>query len=501
MKKILILLIISGSFFTSCNKLDEKPYSLVTPDGLTTASDATALVSGVYASLIYDPGEQPIYGRNINFLADMTTDDWAAGPAAINANVQALSRDIHDASNDRVLAIWRQHYQGIGRANTAIDIIGGLSIDPVLRLRLAREAKFLRALLYFNLVRFFGAIPLVLHTSTDLTNLKTPRSAVDVVYTQIIADLTDAENLPAIYTGTDKGRATSGAAKALLAKVYLTRRNWDGAIAKAAEVINNKAAYGYDLPVSFADNFDYTKRNSGEIIYATDFTLNASLVSYNYLFASSWPSATGNRADVPADISLYSLYASNDIRRAKTFYTSKVALVGTNPTVFTYAAPGYFNKYVTDAYAYAGINGYAAPISFPVLRYADLLLIYAEALNEKNNGPTAAAFEALNEVRRRAFSQPIYSPGAYDVTALTNGTYTGFQDAVWLERRLELACEANRWFDLVRETRDGKSRLVSEVSKIASKTAVSERNNLFPIPQSQRDLDPEGLPQNPGYGN
>ncbi|SEN86502.1 Starch-binding associating with outer membrane [bacterium A37T11] len=488
MKNIKLISLTGVLLFFGCNKLDQQPYSLLTQSGLSTESDASSLVSAIYSSLIYDAGDQAIYGRNINFLVDMTTDDWAAGPAAINANVQALSKDLHDAGNDRILAIWRQHYVGIARANTAVDLIEGFNIADDKRTQYVNEAKFIRALLYFNLVRLFGGVPLVLHqpASIDLDDLKQPRATLDEVYTQIIDDLTSAENLKPI----NAGRATSGAAKSLLAKVYLTRRDWPNAAQKALEVINNKAVYGYDLFANFADNFNYAFKFTKEIIFGSDFSYNSALTNYNYLFACSWPGASGNRADVPADGSLYNLYQDGDTRRARTFYTHKVA-AGVS---YDYPAPGYFNKYVNDTYVAAGITAYVAPISFPVLRYADVLLIAAEALNEKNHGPTAEAFGFINQVRRRAFGKdPSTADPVIDLPASIG--YSDFQDAVWLERRLELALEGNRWFDLVREIRDGHSLLVSAVSKVPAKAAVSEKNNLFPIPQSQIDIN-KSLEQN-----
>ena len=484
MKKIVIIIALAG-FISACNKLDEKPESLITKEqSYKTEADALAGVTAIYNELVSDPGEQAIYGRNLNFLADMTTDDLSAGSAAINPNVQSLSKVTYDAGNDRVLAIWRQHYTGINRANVAIDKIQEMTFNEASKLRLVQEAKFLRALFYFNLVRLYGGVPLVLHdaTSVDLDALKANRASTAEVYAQIIADLTDAENLPKV-SGSELGRASGGAAKALLAKVYLTLKDWDNAIKKAGEVING--GYGYNLFPDFADNFKASKKNTVESIFAAQFEANGGAgISSAIFLSTSAPSPAGNRADVPADGQLYALYAAGDKRRDATFYTSKVF----SGTTYTYSAPGYFNKYVDDALL---ATPYLASVNFPILRYSDVLLIYAEALNEKN-GPSLAAYDAINKVRRRAFAKDINTADvSVDLAGLTQGS---FRTALYLERRFEFVQEAQRWFDLVRT-----GRLVSEVSKVATKTSVSERNNLFPIPQSEINLNPEGLPQNPGY--
>ena len=146
-------------------------------------------------------------------------------------------------------------YYGINRANIAVDNVPTISMDTVLRDRLVRESKFIRALLYFNLVRLYGDVPLVLHnpSSTNISNLLIARTPADSVYSQIIADLKDATNLPKSYSGADLGRATGGAAHTLLAKVYLTRQDWADALTQVNLVING--GYGYSLFPNYYDAF------------------------------------------------------------------------------------------------------------------------------------------------------------------------------------------------------------------------------------------------------
>ncbi|MEP6806141.1 MAG: RagB/SusD family nutrient uptake outer membrane protein, partial [Flavobacterium sp.] len=241
MKKILLTIILSAGLFTSCTDLEVTPTSFVTENNyFKTQDDAIASVSAVYASLALDPGEQSLFGRNLYFLTDMATDYAAAGVSATNPQVRALSSLTHDATSDRVQVAWRQIYAGINRANVSIDNIPKVAGNEAIKTRLINEAKFIRGLLYFQAVRLWGGVPIILHepTSIQLESLKSKRATVEEVYAQIISDLNAAEALPATYPATDAGRATSGAAKAILAKVYLTRKDYPNAILKAREVIN-----------------------------------------------------------------------------------------------------------------------------------------------------------------------------------------------------------------------------------------------------------------------
>src|SRR6188768_3754780 len=262
MKKIIITFILSAGLFVSCADLEVTPTSFVTEDNyFKTQDDAIASVTAVYASLSLDPGEQSLFGRNLYFLTDMATDYASAGVSATNPQVRALSSLTHDATSDRVQVAWRQIYAGINRANVSIDNIPKVAGTEVVKNRLILEAKFIRGLLYFQAVRLWGGVPIVLHepTSIQLESLKSKRATVDEVYTQIISDLKDAEGLPSTYPANDAGRATAGAAKAILAKVYLTRKDWPNAIAKSREVI--EGGYGYALFENFADIFNKTKKN------------------------------------------------------------------------------------------------------------------------------------------------------------------------------------------------------------------------------------------------
>ncbi|MBU3714259.1 MAG: RagB/SusD family nutrient uptake outer membrane protein [Ferruginibacter sp.] len=486
--RYLSILLLVLLFETSCNKLDVQPSSFVTKDNFfKTQADAIASVNAVYASLNIDPTDQSLFGRNLYFLTDMGSDYAVAGASAINPNVRAISGLTHDANTDRIQIAWRQIYNGINRANIAIENIPAVNAPDEIKTRLINEAKFIRALLYFHAVRLWGAVPLVLKepASLEINQLKTPRTPVNQVYDQIIKDLTDAEKLPDGYGGTNVGRATGGAAKSLLVKVYLTQKQWAKASAKAREVTTGN--YGYTLVQNFADLFNPKKKNGPEHIFSAQFEPNQ---SGNGSSGSTFMGAAflGFRATEPADIVsdvalFYDIFQPGDTRRDVSF--AKKLFNPATGKDYEFPKP-IFRKYVDTTILATGGN---VAINFPLIRHADILLSLAESINEES-GPTDEAYEAINKVRRRAFGKPINTPDpTVDLAGLSAND---FREAVYEERKKEFIQEGQRWFDLVRW-----GRLVSEVKKVPAKAAVSERNNLYPIPQSEVNIS--GLTQNPGY--
>jgi len=485
MQRIYILLLLAGSLSVSCNKLKEDPNSLVTTSQFyKTESDARAAVAAAYSTLNSDPAADfPIYGRNLNLLTGNGSDDQVFSPSNTNPDVRALGTATYVATNDRLKKSWQQHYYGISRANVAIDNIPDIPIDTALRSQLVREAKFIRALLYFNLVRFHGDVPLILHdpTTVDVNKLLVPRTSKDSVYQQIIADLSDAANLPKAFTGADKGRATSGAAHGLLAKVYVTRRQWAAALTELQQVING--GYGYDLFDNFQDAFQKATKNGKEHLFSVQFETNLGAKNSTQ-FVSSGDFNSFNVAVYPGDLpsdSLYKLFDENDTRRSVTFFTT-LYNAATGKTV-DFGAPR-FAKFID--YSLSPLSNQAqSGINYPVLRYADILLLYAETLNEINGGPTADAYTAINRVRSRAHIDNL----------ATGLNQSQFREAVFLERRKEFIQEGNRWFDLARR---GGTYLYDALKKLPAKTGAAVKDTLYPIPQSERDLNPL-LTQNPGW--
>lgn len=471
MKKLLYLFYIL-LLSASCTKLTEQPKSqLISSEFYQTKEDALAAVNAVYAAL--NPPGQSIYNSLFQIGVDIASDDALPGPRARNPDVRSLAVLSYATTNDRVSEIWKQHYDAINRANLSVDHIPAIVMDTTLRARLVREAKFLRAVYYFNLVRLYGGVPLVLHETAEFTNeaLHVSRATADEVYTQIISDLTDAENLPVNYGATDIGRATSGAASSLLSKVYLTQQQWQKAADKSAQVING--AYGYDLFPNFQDVFNVATENGKEHIFSMQFKSNSGGRGNSMAQRSTpnnIPGILGDNADMP-NVGVYNLYSSTDKRRDVTFYTSLVSPVDGKIYTFTPLFGKYRDPAVLATPSESGVN-------VPLIRFAEVLLINAEALNELS-GPTTDAYNSINRVRIRA-----------GLDSLQNLTQDQFRNSVYLERRLELMNEYQRWFDLVR-TR----RMVDELHA-QGKPNASEKFYLYPIPQREIDLNP-GLTQNP----
>jgi hypothetical protein len=488
-----LILIITASMLVSCNKLKEDPRAVITEDQFyKTQADAVAAVTAVYNTLNSDPfADFAIYGRNLNLLTGNGSDDQVFSPSNTNPDVRALGTATYITANDRVRKNWTQHYYGISRANVAIDKIPTIDFDATVRSRLVREAKFIRALLYFNLVRFHGAVPLVLHdpTTTNVEELKIGRTSSDSIYAQIIEDLTDATNLPAVQA--EKGRVTSGSAYGLLAKVYVTRKQWSKALETLQKVITPghvpgaQGVYNYDLFDNFKDAFQKPTKNGKEHLFSVQFESNLGAKNSqqqlsNTNFASFNPAVYAG--DIP-DEHLVEIFDDADTRKSVTFFNKLL-----NPAtgqIVDFGSVTRFAKFIDfsltplTSQAQSGIN-------YPVLRYSDILLLYAEVVNELN-GPTADAYAAINKVRKRA-----YGGVAHDLA--TGISQADFREAVFIERRKEFVQEGNRWFDLVR-----KGTLVEELKKIPAKAPnVSLKNYLYPIPQVEIDLNSK-LTQNPGW--
>ncbi len=465
----------TGVLAVSCTDLEESPSGLLTSELFyKTESDALAAVTSIYNASLNNGG-LTMYNRLMHLGMEILSDDATAGPRMTNPDARAMAYLTLSTTNDRVDELWREHYVAITRANIAISRIPHIDMNATLRDRLVREARFLRALMYFNLVRLWGDVPLVVEETGSLKadQIQIPRTPSEEVYTQIIHDLTDAESLPGSYSGADLGRATGGAAKALLAKVYLTRKEWDKAVAKSLEVINGP--YGYDLFENFADVFEVATKNGKEHIFSVQCKSNVNGQG-NRLASSCTPVGIPGVAAAGTDLpnaGVYDLYDDKDKRKSVTFFTSLIS-------------PANGQKYEFEArfFKYFDMDQIGNPTesarNIPVLRFADVLLMYAEALNE-SQGPVAAAYEAINRVRRRA--------GLEDLTGLSQ---SNFREAVYLERRLELMMEFHRWFDLKRTGR------VLEQLHQWDKPNAQERHYLHPIPQREIDLNPR-LVQNPGW--
>jgi len=515
---ILALMIIPVA---SCKKfLEEKPQSIITEDNFyKTESDAIFGVNSIYYLLnAGGASEQTPYNTLFSTGMDMATDDVDPGPGAVNADVRSFSVLAHTSSNRTVFQLWQQHYAAVVKANVALAKIPGINFDPVLKARLLGEARFLRALYYFNLVRLWGDVPLVLEYNANgitASDYATGRTSSTLVYAQIEKDLEDAAAvLPDSYGSPDVGRATKGAALALLAKVYLTEASlplnittkYGLAVSTALQAMSpaegGSGGFGYALQQNFSNVFLPAFKNNTEHIFSAQFKSNSQSQGNNQCARAIFNGVPGLSGSYSEQVrfytkgtdnyfSVFKLYQAGDKRKQGTFVTKfvsptsgqAVALKISNPAVSNDSTP-FFNK-AWDPSAVALTSESAANVA--ILRYAELLLIHAEAENELN-GPTGAAYASLNKVRNRA-----------GLPALTAGlSKEQFRDSLYLDRRLELVWEYQRWFDLIRQKdASGKSIFVPSLH-VVGKTNAQDYHRLYPIPLNELSVNP-AIKQNPGW--
>lgn len=443
-----------------------------------TTADFNNAVIGVYATL-KNPG---LYGNGsgaIFSMAEIISDNTDLGVTrqSVNASIFELDDYLITISNATVGASWTGHYLGIARANAILDRLPNAPIPQANKDRFEGEAKFMRAVFYFNLVRFFGDVQLITSeiTSPYGANAIT-RSPASQVYELIVSDLKVAEEkLPTAIPVAEAGRASRWAAKSLLGKVQLTLRQHDNATAKLKEVIDSKA---HELMPSYASVFAPTTSfiANKEVIFAaqyvggqigqgSDMWSNWAPFNAGTVLLGTGGGGGGGFNRPTAD--LVKTYEAGDLRKDASLLTTYKNAQG---------------KDVVDAYVVKfrqqGALNADSDVDFPILRYADVLLMCAEALNEQ--GKAAEALPLLNQVRKRA--------GLTDKAALSQAE---MRLALEQERRVELAFENHRWFDLVRTDRymtvlTGKGLNVLAYQK------------QYPIPQREVDLN-KALTQNQGY--
>lgn len=471
----LFVLIFSLLILASCEKnLEEKPLSfLEKSNSFNTAADANSAISGVYDRL------KGIYGMTMINLADLNGDECEVRED--NGGGNEIHKNLFNSGTSIFDGFYTNSYVLIDRANRVINYVPNITMDATQRNQIVGEAKFLRALTYFNLVRAFGDVPLVTNISNDVVNVQIPRDPVEKVYRQILQDLKDAETvLPVKYTAANQnGRATLGAAKSILAKVYLTRKEWTNAAAKAKEVIDSKT---YSLFADYRDIFLPEKENGAEHIFSIQYSCTlpqyGSPMAVNFAIYFSYPiNLIGGSYQVTPRQE--TSYLSGDYRKDVTVINEKKIA---NGTVVASRTGPHMDKY-WDPLA-CGAN--AARNNFLVIRYADVLLMYAEALNEVG-GPTTETYSAINQVRARA-RKGVATVEPQDLKSLTQAQ---FRNAVLQERSWELCFEGHRRWDLLRT-----GRYLDAMKAIG--VVAENKHLLYPIPLNEITVN-SALTQNTGY--
>ena len=478
-----VIILLSAS---SCTKdfLDRAPISQMNGNNFyKTADDMKNALSAAYAGL----QTGGLYYSSMHVIGDMRSDNTEITNPNAGSDLVAVDNFQNLATTSISGTTWAGHYQAIQSVNIVIEKIEAVNMDAGLKARYTAEAKFLRGLMYFNLVRIFGDVPLVTKVINNPQEGYTySRNPSAEVYAQIVTDLADAEAvLPHEFTGADIGRATKGAAAALLGKVYLTQKRWDLAAPQLKKVIDNVGLNKYQLLPTYAGVFGIANENNRESIFEVQFKKGSAGEGspYTNQFA---PIGSGTAVvsignplgqNIPtADMS--NAYEANDARKVASMRNSYV--LGANTVQHNYIV-----KYLGVPAANLDSDN-----NWIVLRYADVLLMYAEALNEQGYVADGPAFTYLNQVRLRAGLLIKTSNNANLALRIVN--QAAFRLAIEQERRVELAFEGHRWFDLIRTDR--------AVTVMAGK-GIQSHHVLFPIPQSQIDINPSLIKQNPGYTN
>jgi hypothetical protein len=489
--KLIITFIVVATAIAGCSKsfLEKAPLDSVnTSNFYRTADDAVAAINAAY---------QPLQRPKLYNLRMWTTDIMAgnsevgAGGGTDGIETKDEANFVTTTDNAGVLDLYRGPAPGILACNIVLEKVPAIQMDENLKKRILGEAHFLRGLYYFILVRFFGDVPLITkpqNVGDELNPARTPKADV---YQQIISDLTTAmDSLPPreSYSGSDVGRASKGAATGLLAKVYLTLGDYQ----KTVDLCKQVTALGYKLNPNYADNFSATNKNTVESLFEVQYSGATTYGFFDDFNQASWVSTfTGPRNsdfvggaygwDQPTQEFVDSYEAGDKRKDATILYEGGPAFDGKEYKA-SYSGTGYnLRKFLVPKSISPDYN--TSPADFIVLRYADVLLMEAEALNEL--GQMDAAIVPLNEVRERA--------GLNDKEA--NISKDSMRAVILHERRMELAFEGQRWFDLIR-VQNGQYGL--DFLHSIGKVNATQKFLLLPIPQVERDANPN-LTQNPGY--
>nr|WKN39685.1 RagB/SusD family nutrient uptake outer membrane protein [Tunicatimonas sp. TK19036] len=506
MKKLVLLTLSIFLVIESCNNLDLQPLDRVTEDAYyKTKPEFDGAIFASYSSI------QKFWGNSSETIGEhgeywkislATTDDMAADDITADGISRNLDNLIFDPFAVPFQALYSMIYEGIYRANLVIDKLDGENeLTEAQKTELEGEAKFLRAWFHFQALKMWGTPPLALQVNRSLSSLALPNATQEELYSQILSDFSDAANqLPEAWDDANLGRATAWAAKAYIGKVNVWKEDWPAAITSFEDVIQNGP---YMILPSYEDVFAYDNENNAESIFEIQFGGPFSDDNiwvfddiHSEAFKASQGIGRGNMLDagngapggkdgwLAPTQDLLAAYEPGDIRRPLTIYMEGDTYYTTNPYEAVPYDPEWSSTNLTMA-KYRGErnvvpdnhagHGQADFDNERWFRFAELKLLYAEALIEQ--GRDAEALIQINDIRARA--------GLAALTAPANIT-----EALRHEKRIELAMEPHRWFDI---TRWG-------IGPEIFGDRWNDRLNLFPFPQSELDRSQGLLKQNPGYG-
>ncbi len=495
--KILILsMLCAGTVLSSCEDFltTTDPTKIGKERFFKDKTQIEQAVNGAYGQLQGITNTAYLFGE---MASDNTAFDFNPLDRGGAAGWEAIEFSTVNSGNGEISNLYNNHYSALYNVNNTLEKLVESPVEPNDKLVFEGQLKFLRAYYYFNLVRYFGDVILTTGTLGSYEqSFELARVSQAEVYAQIENDLKDAvQALPASYTN-QAGRVTKGAALGLLGKVYLTNKKYDDAVTTLRQIL----PLGYSLNAKYEDNFDPARKNGPESLFEVQYQGDNDLgewSSFSYIFAprlsgdvvTGWSTAVPSGRNTPTN-DLMNAYEEGDLRKAISFkpgYTKEGTL---------YNVP-YVNKY-NYPHTIAGRTN----SNWPVLRYADVLLMLAEAINEQE-GPTSEAVAFLNQIRERAGLKP-----------LSGLSKESFRTVVDHERRIELAFENHRWFDLKR------TKTPAELASFMNSHGAKEKANptidrggigfneldyiysdfeyFLPIPALQIQINPK-LTQNDGY--
>lgn len=482
-KLFILLLFASGLLGTACKKeIDKTPISNLTGGNFwKTATDAEAGLTGAYNSLY-----QQFYIWDYMTNGDAQADNCYAG--GNNPDNFAIDNYQLNALNGNVTRDWQGLYYGIVNANAVLDNVPAINDvawnGTTRKQQILAEAKFLRALHYFYMVTSWGDVPLVLTNTGTGSALYPARTPAAQVWIQIEQDLISADSslLPASGSNPNNGRALQGSADALLAKVYAQQLKYDSCLIWCNKVLANSY---YSLLPTYADLFDGNHKNTNESLFEIQHSTIANTTNYGpeLLLPYSLTGDTWAKFNIPTNDLIADYKSQNDtVRENASIYWSVAS--DSNGAI----PPPYTKLPVPFSYKWKQPAGYNSPDNQILIRLADIILLKAEALNA--TGQTAQAIPLINQIRARV-----------NLPVTTATTQTDVAAAILNERRLELALEGWRWTDLLRAGSQYTINLMAtQVDPYGNPLnyALTTDRLLWPVPQSERDLD-VNLTQNTGY--
>ncbi len=473
-----VLALLCAASFSCEDILEEDPKGLLSQKTFwNNDQNAIGAVNSAYSAPLERGNREHTWNFHFESAAqDFRNWDLNFGTGIVNGTWNSNSFHFIDC--------WRNNYAPISRANFVLSNLPTATINPDLKSRLEGEARFVRANYYFNLVRAFGDVPLILKQSESTDDFLVKRTPTQEVYQSIIDDLEIAvKQLPlkSTYNADDVGRASKGAAQGLLAKVHLTLGDYEKARTLTQQVIDSKE---YSLQPNFIDIFKAENDNGSEWLFSYQ-SMGSQPPNNHITGAWTFPPIAGTDGfaatfgNIVVSLEAVALYDKADIRLTDMIWNQYTTNAG-KVIKFT-KGTGYFSKkyYDTDF----SKNLLFTRVNYPILRYSDILLMNAEATNEISP-MSAAVFEKLNMVRQRARTKPLTTAEVAGKAAML--------DEIMNERRREFLNENQRFWDLKR-----RGKFLEYVRQFGH-SLHQDNMNLFPIPQIEMDANPN-LVQNPGY--